>query len=342
VTDSGAGSTSGAVTVTEMVPVGLTLVSMSGTGWTCPGGGITCTRSDALAAGVSYPAINATVNVSSTAPVSVINTAAVSGGGETNTANDQATDATTITSPSSGTATSIWSATAVPAVGWHLDSPTTVGLRFRSDMSGQISGVRFYKGAGNNGSHIGMLYSSTGTLLAQATFSGETASGWQQANFTTPIAVAANTTYVAAYFSNSGFGYDSGYFTSKGVDNVPLHALRSGVDGANGLYAYGASSMFQTNSWFDANYWVDVAFSPTATATSIWPRRRCRGTRRTTIRRRQLGLSSAGDVSGTITGIRFYKGAGNNGMHIGRCTTRVGLCWRRRRLAARRRRGGSR
>src|ERR1039458_255944 len=56
---SGAGPTSGTVTMTETVPTGLTLVSMSGTGWTCPGGGTTCTTTNVLAAGTSYPAIRA-------------------------------------------------------------------------------------------------------------------------------------------------------------------------------------------------------------------------------------------------------------------------------------------
>jgi hypothetical protein len=42
-----------------------------------------CTRSDALAASSSYPALTLTVNVASNAPASLTNTAAVSGGGET-------------------------------------------------------------------------------------------------------------------------------------------------------------------------------------------------------------------------------------------------------------------
>src|SRR5439155_1119233 len=77
----GAGATNSAVTVTENVPAGLTLVSMAGTGWTCPSGGNTCTRSDALAANTSYPPITVTVNVSGIAPASVTNQAGVSGGG---------------------------------------------------------------------------------------------------------------------------------------------------------------------------------------------------------------------------------------------------------------------
>src|SRR5437868_2997681 len=45
------GPTSGTVIVTETLPVGMTLVSMTGTGWTCPAAGVRCTRSDVLAAG---------------------------------------------------------------------------------------------------------------------------------------------------------------------------------------------------------------------------------------------------------------------------------------------------
>src|SRR5260370_1118429 len=59
-----AGPTDGTtVTVTETVPSGLTLVSMAGTGWTCPANGTTCTRSDVLQPNSSYPVITVTVNV---------------------------------------------------------------------------------------------------------------------------------------------------------------------------------------------------------------------------------------------------------------------------------------
>ena len=52
-----AGTTSGTVTVTETLPTGLTLLSMAGSGWTCPSSGVTCTRLDALSGGSSYPPI---------------------------------------------------------------------------------------------------------------------------------------------------------------------------------------------------------------------------------------------------------------------------------------------
>jgi len=85
--------TSGTVTVTETVPSGLTLVSMSGTGWSCPPAGTTCTRSDSLGSGASYDPITVTVNVSGSAPSSVTNIVAVTGGGDSlnHTANDPTT-----------------------------------------------------------------------------------------------------------------------------------------------------------------------------------------------------------------------------------------------------------
>ncbi len=91
-----AGATNAKVTVTETVPSGETLVSMSGSGWTCPGAGgaNTCDRSDALATGASYPALTVTVNVSATATSPQVNQVSVSGGGMIGSAS--ASDSTTI------------------------------------------------------------------------------------------------------------------------------------------------------------------------------------------------------------------------------------------------------
>jgi uncharacterized repeat protein (TIGR01451 family) len=95
--NAGSAPTSGTVTVTDTLPAGLTATAISGTGWSCTLGSLICTRSDALAAGSSYPPITLTVNVADNAALSVTNNATVSGGGEANTSNDSASDATTIT-----------------------------------------------------------------------------------------------------------------------------------------------------------------------------------------------------------------------------------------------------
>ncbi|MEO8660788.1 MAG: Ig-like domain repeat protein [Bryobacteraceae bacterium] len=95
VQNAGTAVTAGTVTVTESVPAGLTLVSQSGSGWDCsvvP----TCTRSDALAASQFYPDITVTVNVASNASSSLTNTASVSGGSDSNAANNTANDVTAV------------------------------------------------------------------------------------------------------------------------------------------------------------------------------------------------------------------------------------------------------
>jgi len=99
--NSGGGPTTGTVTVTDVLPAGLTPTAVVGSGWTCPapsGQTASCTRSDVLAAGASYPVIRVTVTVLSSAPAALTNVATVSGGGETNAANDTASDPTNIIS----------------------------------------------------------------------------------------------------------------------------------------------------------------------------------------------------------------------------------------------------
>lgn len=98
VTNSGTAATSGTVTVADAVPAGLTAAAISGTGWNCTLATVSCNRFDTLAAGASYPVVTVKVNVAANAPAGVIDTATVSGGGETNTANDTANDPTSINS----------------------------------------------------------------------------------------------------------------------------------------------------------------------------------------------------------------------------------------------------
>jgi Domain of unknown function DUF11 len=97
VSNQGAASTVGSVSVTDTLPSSLSATAISGPGWSCTLATLACSRSDALAIGASYPAITVTVNVSGTAPTSVTNTAVVSGGGEANTTNDTASDVTGVT-----------------------------------------------------------------------------------------------------------------------------------------------------------------------------------------------------------------------------------------------------
>lgn len=156
-------------------------------------------------------------------------------------------------------AVSVWTPTATPTL---IDSgdPASVelGMKFRSDLPGLVTSVRFYKAAANTGAHTGHLWTSTGTLLGSAVFTNESASGWQQANFPSPIAINANTTYIVSYFAPGGhYSATLGFFNS-GVDSPPLHALANGVDGPNGVFVYGSASGFPNSSANNNNYWVDA------------------------------------------------------------------------------------
>ena len=78
--------------------------------------------------------------------------------------------------------------TATPATVDSGDgNSVNLGVQFTSDTNGFIDGIRFYKAATNTGIHVGSLWGPDGTLLATATFAGETASGWQQVLFSSPV-----------------------------------------------------------------------------------------------------------------------------------------------------------
>jgi WD40 repeat protein len=156
----------------------------------------------------------------------------------------------------------IWDQSVTPAVLADPDNVAVeVGVKFRTDVDGLITGIRFYKSATNTGPHVGSLWSSTGQLLASANFTNESASGWQQVDFGSPVAITANTVYVASYHTDVGhYSVDENYFTTSGVDKGPLHALQDGESGGNGVYVYGAGG-FPTNTFRSSNYWVDVVFT---------------------------------------------------------------------------------
>jgi methionine-rich copper-binding protein CopC len=159
---------------------------------------------------------------------------------------------------------SLWPSTATPLVASAGDtSALNLGVEFTPSATGWITGIRFYKGSGNTGTHIGALWTTSGSLLGQVTFANESASGWQQANFSSPIPVTGGTTYVASYLAPSGgYSVDPAYFTGTGVTNGPLTAPQSSAVGlGNGVYTYGSSLAFPSNTYNATNYWVDVVFT---------------------------------------------------------------------------------
>jgi hypothetical protein len=160
--------------------------------------------------------------------------------------------------------TSLFNPTSTPSTVTVNDpSAVEVGLKFQASTDGTITGLRFYKGPQNTGTHVADLWSSTGSLLATATFSNETAGGWQQVNFSTPVAITQGTTYVASYHTNGDYSADPNLFATAQT-NGPLTALSSSSSGGNGVYGYGSSSLFPTSSFNSTSYGVDVLFKQLA------------------------------------------------------------------------------
>ncbi len=132
------------------------------------------------------------------------------------------------------------------------------GVLLEALSAGEVRGVRFLKGASDTGAHVGLLYRSSGELLAEVSFAGESATGWQEARFTSPVAIAAGERFVAAVFNDAGFYVSStGFFTAPLTRGV-LTAPADGAAGPNGRYLYSATPAFPNQGYQAANYWVDA------------------------------------------------------------------------------------
>jgi hypothetical protein len=166
----------------------------------------------------------------------------------------------TVTPTAGSTASTIFGQSTPSVIDDGDPNPVELGVKFKADVGGTITGIRFYKSSANTGTHIGSLWSTAGTRLAQVTFSGESASGWQTATFATPVAVTAGTTYIASYFDPNGHYAATSSGLSNAVDSPPLHTIANSVS-ANGVYAYSPTSTFPASTFQASNYWVDVVFA---------------------------------------------------------------------------------
>ena len=223
---------------------------------------------------------------------------------------------------------SIWDDTVTPSVAaWNDRNPIQVGLKFLSDADGFITGIRFYKGAVNLPPHNANLWTTAGARLASAPFVNETPTGWQQATLLAPVPITAGTIYIASYHTSAGgYSADLGYFAASEVVSGPLHGLRDGAAGGNGVFAYGTNLAFPTNSSNATNYWVDVVFTVTGTTgVSLFSDSNTPAI--VTVndpKPVELGVKFQSSQAGTIAAIRFYKGPQNTGTHVGNLWSATG------------------
>jgi PKD repeat protein len=145
---------------------------------------------------------------------------------------------------------------------WSPNNGVELGAKFTSDVNGSISGVRFFKGAYNTGPHTGEVWSITGTLLATATFTNESASGWQQVNFSSPVPVTAGATYVVSYHTDASYMAFTPNAMASELSNGPIHLLASGANGSDGVFSFSSNSTFPTFGYETGSYWVDAVFNP--------------------------------------------------------------------------------
>jgi len=158
----------------------------------------------------------------------------------------------------------IWPADPAPIPPTSEDAAVTLGVKFQSSVTGFVNGVRFFSPSEVSltaGAYTGQLWTTGGTLLASGTFTGVTTDSWQELIFTTPVLLAANTTYIASYHTTFNKYVSTAGGLAAAVTNGSLTALANVASGGNGLYSYGGAPVFPTNS-VGANYWVDVIFSP--------------------------------------------------------------------------------
>ncbi|HVK91891.1 MAG TPA: DUF4082 domain-containing protein, partial [Mycoplana sp.] len=172
---------------------------------------------------------------------------------------------TTTPTPPPATTYSLFNASSTPAqTNLNDRQQLEVGVKFQSNVAGDITAIKFYRSANDTGQNVVDLWTATGTKLATATFNNTSASGWQTVALPTAVTITPNTTYIASYHTTGTYVATNNAFTSP-VTNGPLTAPSSLTAGGNGVYAYGGNAstgIFPTSTFNSANYWADVVFRP--------------------------------------------------------------------------------
>ncbi len=120
-----------------------------------------------------------------------------------------------------------------------------LGVKVTVDRQAQLTAIRFYKDSKETGTHVGRVWSSTGTQIGSVTFANETApDGRQQALAYSDHAPARND-YVVSVNANAYFVVTPRR-PRQSVGNGPLHSV---ADNANGVFAIRLQGTFPTQSY---------------------------------------------------------------------------------------------
>lgn len=127
------------------------------------------------------------------------------------------------------------------------------GIEFSTSVNGQITHVRFWKDNDEPiGGHIGRIWTASGQLLATATFTCETASGWQQAPLSTPLQITAGTRYKVTYNVHNAVAKTFDALSSP-ISSGPFTAWGSSFSTPAGSFPTTGST---------SNLFADVVFKP--------------------------------------------------------------------------------
>ena len=145
-----------------------------------------------------------------------------------------------------------------------------MGVKFAVDEAMRLNGIRFFKSKSETGTHVTNLWTTSGLLLASATATNETASGWQEATFASPPLLQAGSVYIASVNVNSFYNTTVGGLATQIISGP----VRTVVGQLNGVYG-SAAGVFPTSSFNSSNYFTDVDVvpdgdpaAPTVTATT--------------------------------------------------------------------------
>ncbi|MBH8564796.1 DUF4082 domain-containing protein [Nostoc sp. CENA67] len=163
---------------------------------------------------------------------------------------------------------SLWSDSVQPTFADSDNNPVELGVKFRTDVDGEVTAIRFYRIVPIDSGYTVNLWSATGQLLGSGVaVEGQSPTpGWQTIQLYPPVPIKANQFYIASYYASKGrYTVTENFFNNTGVDSGPLHAPRDGEQGSNGVYTYSLGGGFPTQSYNGSNYWVDVKFQTAST-----------------------------------------------------------------------------
>lgn len=130
-----------------------------------------------------------------------------------------------------------------------------LGMKFQSSVALEVTGIRVYRV--DPRTITGTLWDGDGTRLATGTFADTGTLGWQDLVFSAPVAIRADRTYLATYYSPATrYAFTYGYYANP-LTRGPITALRSVEGDPNGVHCYDVGSCdYPKNGFRDSNYWV--------------------------------------------------------------------------------------